>query len=85
MVHYFHKRGSAPCQAGSATTTHATRSATQQSKAVRVALSQESGINLMTVATQRQQQTVEDLKAEPKELPVTLTSKMKGAMIVAFG
>ncbi len=69
---------------GSATTTHAVRAAIQRSQASLATLSKELGINPKTVAKWRKRQTVEDLKAGPKEPRSTVLTEAEEAAIVAF-
>ena len=69
---------------GSATTTHAVRTAIQRSQTSLAALSREFEINPKTVAKWRKRQTVEDQKTGPKELRSTVLFETDEAMIVAF-
>lgn len=69
---------------GSATTTHAVRSAIQRSQASLAQLSRELGINPKTVAKWRKRGTVEDLKTGPKEPRSTVLTEAEEAMVVAF-
>ena len=69
---------------GSATATHAVRTAIQRSQASLAQLSRELGINPKTVAKWRKRGTVEDLKTGPKEPRSTVLTEAEEAMIVAF-
>ncbi len=69
---------------GSATTTHAVRTAIQRSQASIAELSRELGVNPKTVAKWRKRQTVEDQKTGPKEPRSTVLSEDEEAMVVAF-
>ena len=69
---------------GSATTTYAVRVAIQRSQASLAQLSRELGIKPKTVAKWRKRQTVEDLKAGPKEPRSTVLTEAEEATIVAF-
>ena len=69
---------------GSATTTHAVRSAIQRSQASLAALSRELGINPKTVAKWRKRTTVDDLKTGPKAPHSTTLTEAEEAMVVAF-
>jgi transposase-like protein len=69
---------------GSATTTHAVRSAIQRSQTSLAQLSRELGINPKTVAKSRKRSTVEDLKTSPKKSRSTVLTEAEEAMIVAF-
>jgi hypothetical protein len=69
---------------GSATTTHAVRTAIQQSQASLATLSRELGINPETVAKWRKRVTVEDLKTGPKAPHSTTLTEAEEAMVVAF-
>ena len=69
---------------GSATTTHAVRTAIQRSQASAAELSRTYGINSKTVLKWRKRATVEDRKTGPKEPHSTVLSKEEEAIIVAF-
>ena len=66
---------------GSATTTHAVRAAIQRSQASIAELSRELGINPKTVAKWRKRETVEDMKAGPKEPRSTVLSEEEEAVV----
>ena len=69
---------------GSATTTHAIRAAIQRSQASLATLGLELGMNPKTVAKWRKRQTLEDMKAGPKERRSTTLSEAEEAVVVAF-
>ncbi len=69
---------------GSATTTHAVRTAIQRSQASLAQLSKELGINPKTVAKWRKRATVEDMKTGPTEPRSTVLTEAEEAAIVAF-
>jgi len=69
---------------GNATTTAAVRRAIQDSQESLMRLSKRFGINPKTVDKWRKRQTVEDLKAGPKNPRSTVLSVEEEAMIVAF-
>ncbi len=69
---------------GSATTTHAVRTAIQRSRASLAQLSNELGINPKTVAKWRKRATVEDMKTGPTEPRSTVLTEAEEAAIVAF-
>ena len=69
---------------GSATTTHAVRTAIQRSQASLSTLSRELGINPKTVAKWRKRATVEDLKTGPKAPHSTTLTQAEEAAVVAF-
>lgn len=65
---------------GSATTTHAVKTAIQRSQSTKAVLSRELGINVKTVAKWRKCETLED-RNEPSS---TVLSKSEETMVVAF-
>jgi len=69
---------------GSATTTHAIRTAIQRSQASAAELSQTYGINPKTVLKWKQRACVEDRKTGPKRPHSTVLSIEEEAVIVAF-
>jgi hypothetical protein len=69
---------------GSATTTHAVRTAIQRSQASLAQLSRELGINPKTVAKWRKRATVEDMKTGPTEPRSTVLTEAEEAIVVAF-
>jgi transposase InsO family protein len=69
---------------GSATTTHAVRTAIQRSEASIAELSRTYGVNPKTVAKWRKRATVDDRKTGPKDPHSTVLSLADEAVIVAF-
>lgn len=69
---------------GSATTTHAIRTAIQRSRASIQALSKRYGVNPKTVMKWKKRDFVEDAPMGPKEMCSTVLSKEEEALIVAF-
>jgi len=69
---------------GSATTTHAIRTAIQRSQASAAELSQTYGINPKTVLKWKKRTCIEDLKTGPKQPRSTVLSEVEEAAIVAF-
>lgn len=69
---------------GSATTTHAVRTAIQRSKASIQALSKRYGVNPKTVMKWKKRDFVHDAPMGPKEAHSTVLSKEEEALIVAF-
>ena len=69
---------------GSATTTHAVRTAIQRSQASLAQLSKELGINPKTVAKRRKRATVEYMKTGPTSPRSTVLTEAEEAAIVAF-
>jgi len=69
---------------GNATTTAAIRRATQNSQESLIKLSKRFGINPKTVDKWRKKNSVEDLKAGPKNPRSTVLSVEEEAIIVAY-
>src|SRR5215468_1234582 len=69
---------------GSATTTHAIRTAIQRSKAPLKELAAQYGLNQKTVAKWRKRSFVRDARMGPKTPRSTVLSAEEEAMVVAF-